>query len=155
LATPDTGIKVLDELGHRISVGPGDPKTSDVLYYAQLLIEVEGWNDRKTTSTSSTADGWTLHDAIGEACTRLSADRPGGRGSKDAPYTTVSGNSATLRSAAQAAVDAELQRMLDSGEWKPSQDPMQTSGRLDYSFNDEASSKDEVLAVLTRAREAS
>lgn len=147
-------VRALDELGHRVRVGPGDPSTADVLYYAALLIESEGWNNLRTSGTESSRNaGWSIHDAIGEACRRLSDTQGGGGsyGSKDATYTSSSGTAASLRTPAQAAVDDELQRMVDAGEWAR---PTSSAGRIDYDFNDAATKQDEVLAVLHRARAA-
>ena len=144
-----------DESGHRATVGPGDPQAADVLEYAQLLIETEGWNQISVSGNeSSSTVGWTLHDAIGEACRRLSAGTAAGgsRGSKDAVYTTTRQGqtiSVGLRTDAQQAVDNELQRMADAGEWSAG-----TAGRIDYDYNDQARSEDDVIGVLRRAREA-
>lgn len=148
-------IETLDEAGRRIRVGPGDPTAQAVLEYAALLIETEGWNDQATTGQGSASNvGWTLHDSIGEACRRLSATQPGSRGSKDAVYQDASGLNVSLREGAQDAVDNELRRMAEAGEWTPPQGgDMQT--RPDYTYNDDpATTQDDVLAVLRRAREA-
>lgn len=151
-------VERIGDTGHSVRVGPGDVATADVLEYACLLIQTEGWNHRdpatRVREESSTTHGWTLHDSIGEACTRLSGTAPGVRGSKEGAYTSARTNSAeTMRPYAQAAVDQELNRMVEAGEWTPVADDA-SSGRIDYDFNDTAQSVDEVLGVLTRAREA-
>lgn len=129
-----------------------------MLEYARLLIETEGWNNLSQSGQESSAStGWTLHDSIGEACRRLSAfgQPPGSRrgGSKDAVYerqTPTGPVSVTLRTDAQNAVDAELQRMADAGEWtNPG-----TAARIDYAYNDQATGQQQIIDVLNRAREA-
>ena len=147
-------VTAIDQEGHRVRVGPADPTTADVLEYAALLIETEGWNQRSVTGAeSSVQNGWTLHDSIGEACTRLSASPGLERGNKDASYMNAEGRSVSLRTGAQTAVDAELQRRIDAGEWDGQGGG--TEGRIDYRFNDDpATTQDAVLDVLRAAREA-
>lgn len=143
-------VQQLDDSGHRVRVGPGDPTASDVLEYAQLLIETEGWNQTETDyAPSNRESGWTLHDAIGEACKRLSARPSGGGGSKDAVYTSTEGSSVGLRTGAQDLVDDTLQDMAEAGDW----DHTDGGDRIDYDYNDQASDVSEIIAVLQTARE--
>ena len=157
MATPHN-IETLDQAGRRVRVGPGDPGAKDVLEYAQLLIETEGWNQINTSGQeSSRTTGWSLHDSIGEACRRLSSTDPTPHsrgGSKDAVYQAQREGQAvsvSLRAEAQGAVDAELGRMAEAGDWTPSPN----AARTDYDYNDgQGRTQDEIIAVLQRAREA-
>lgn len=130
-----------------ITIGRGIPTAADVLDYSIALIEEYGWNqmpvgdnpaakEGKPTVESSNETGFTLHDSIGESCTRLSkaAEGAGGKGTKD--WTVYEGDKAhNLRKQATALVAKHL-----------------PDGMNDQNFNDQAKSVDEVLDVLRKAR---
>ena len=91
----------------RISVGRKVPSARDVIDYALALVEVFGVNMDARTQQSSETTGYTLHDAIGEACTRLSAkvEEPGsGRAGKDWQVPDDQGTTRHLRQEATARI---------------------------------------------------
>ena len=124
-----------------VVVGPEEPTVEDVLEYAEVLIEEEGWNPGKSVegmmTESSPEQGWTLHDAIGEANTRLYPKEMGG-GGKEGIALEAHGHQ-TTRQVATAAVVAAL--------------PASAKGD-DKAFNDKAKGAADVIKVLRKAREA-
>ena len=120
--------------GKAVKVGPAEPGAAEVLEYAAELITTEGWNQfLKTKQESSPTVGWTLHDAIGEANTRLY--KPLGGNDKEG-LVTSSGDTTRKR-----AVTAVLNAIGN------------TTADADKTFNDEAKKMQEVLDVLKKARE--
>lgn len=125
----------------RIRVGAKSPTAADVLEYARELIATFGWNPgfravdtgEAVGQESSEEAGYTLHDSIGEACTRLS-QATGVSASKDWAITDMEGTARNLRAEAVGLVQAELPDGLD-----------------DKTFNDKAAGVDEVYAVLDAA----
>lgn len=132
----------------RFAVGRGLPTADDVLDYAILLIEVFGWNNfGETGRTSSEEVGFTLHDSVGEACTRLSAavEPAGSSGSgKDWVAQDASGATRQMREEATQAVSTAIQ---ESGFQVPS------GVRDDYAFNDAAANEGEIIDLLRAAKE--
>lgn len=132
----------------RFAVGRGLPTADDVLDYAILLIEVFGWNDFAVTGRTSSEDvGFTLHDAVGEACTRLSAavePAGSGRAGKDWQAQDATGEVRQMREVATEAVSKAIE---ESGFQPPS------GVRDDYAFNDAAASDVEILDLLRAAKE--
>lgn len=115
-----------------VQVDPGEPSAEEVLEYAELLIETEGWNSRPNDEESSPEVGWTLHDAIGEANRRLFGEVTRSDG-KDGVKLKAGGNTRT-------AATEKLAKVL---------------GRKDDKvFNDKAKDVSEVLGVLRQARGA-
>lgn len=124
-------ITVIDE--KTVLVEPGEPDPDDVLEYAELLIDVEGWNDfAKTRTESSPEQGWTLHDSIGEANRRLFGETPRSSG-KDGISLTAGGTTRT-------EATSKLQKVLGR--------------KTDTEFNDRATSPDQIITVLRKARNA-
>lgn len=129
----------------RFAVGRGLPTAEDVIDYAIALIEVFGWNNAGDTGQASNEDaGFTLHDSIGEACTRISAAvEPSGGSSKDWVARDASGQERRMRDEATEAVSTAI---AESGFQPPS------GVRDDYAFNDAAASATEVLDLLRAAK---
>lgn len=129
----------------RFAVGRGLPTAGDVIDYAILLIERFGWNSSGGSQTSSEDVGFSLHDSIGEACTRLSAAvEPSGGSNKDWVAQDAEGNTRHMRDEATKAVDtaiSETNFTTPPGE------------RADYAFNDAAKDEGEVLNLLRAAKE--
>lgn len=143
-------VRVLDE--HSVHVGPDEIDVDLVLETAEVLIEEYGWRQGErpqgqgsvfdacsTPDASGNAIGFSLHDAINGACEKLSswtdASRTPGVSSKDFNYTTADHRTSSLRAEATAAVTRVL-----------------PDGKTDIVFNDEATSADEIVAVLREAR---
>lgn len=130
----------------RFAVGRGLPTAGDVIDYAILLIERFGWNSSGGSQTSSEDVGFTLHDSIGEACTRLSAAvEPSGGSNKDWVAQDAEGKTRHMRDEASTAVDKAIS---ESGFTPPSE-----GVRADYAFNDAAKDEGEVLDLLRAAKE--
>lgn len=128
----------------RIIVDPEDLDVGDFLEYAELAIERFGWRqgERKEITDDNMAlvaekDGLSLHDAIGYTNVMLGGSEPGTAGGKDATTYSRVGSHRSMRQEMTRAVQAVL-----------------PEGKDDKTFNDEAKSKDEVLAVLREARGA-
>ena len=123
--------------GRTVKVGPSEPSAADVLLYAEMLIEEEGWHKIDPTARveSGPETGWTLHDAIGEANRRLFPESMGG-GGKEGIRISASGE--TTRQAATKAV----------------KDQLPSTASDDKTFNDKAKSKTAIVNVLRKAREA-
>lgn len=121
-------ITVIDE--KTVEIIPGEPDPIDVIEYAELLIDVEGWNPRTNDEESSPEVGWTLHDAVGEANRRLFPSASG-TGSKDG--IDIPSLGATTREAATKLI-------------------RKVTGKDDMLFNDKAKSADEIFAALRKAR---
>lgn len=132
----------------RFRVGRKPPSARDVIDYALALVETYGVNLDGGQGSNETV-GYSLHDAIGEACTRLSAavEEPGsGRAGKDWQVPDDEGTIRHLRQEATARVNEAI---TATGFVSPG------SGlELDKEFNDNATSPDEVIGVLTAAKEA-
>lgn len=132
----------------RFAVGRGLPTAGDVIDYAIALIEVFGWNNAGDTGQASNEQaGFTLHDSIGEACTRLSAAvEPAGSGTagKDWMAQDASGATRHMREEATQAVSTAIE---ESGFQVPS------GVRDDYAFNDAAANETEILDLLRAAKE--
>lgn len=128
-------ITVIDE--KTVHVEPGEADPADVLEYAELLVDTEGWNDFVKTGTESSREvGWTLHDSIGEANRRLFGETNGGRGDgKDGVRRPSTGG--TTRQDATALLQKHLGRHGD-----------------DRKFNDKATSAEQIITVLRKARGA-
>jgi hypothetical protein len=136
----------------RVEVGGGLPSAADVLDYAAALIEAFGWNNTKPGAyeESGESQGFTLHDAVGEACSRLSAaTEPAAGQRKDWVIQDRAGNDVRLRDRAAGAVVAELEarkgKRVGGRPWQ---------GGSDMKFNDQAKQASEVLSVLEAAKEA-
>jgi hypothetical protein len=131
----------------RFAVGRGLPTAEDVIDYAILLIEVFGWNNYGETGQSSNeTNGFTLHDSIGEACTRISAavePAETGRGGKDWVASDGSGAERRMRDEATQAVSTAI---AESGFTPPQ------GVKDDYAFNDAAADANEVLDLLRAAK---
>jgi hypothetical protein len=129
----------------RVTVGRRTPTARDVLDYASALVEAFGWNGKAKDGTESGDEaGYSLHDAVGEACTRLSrAVTPGAqKGTKDWQVPDETGAMKNLRQAANTLVAAEVIK-IDG--------PQAT----DYTFNDKARRKAaDIIGVLQTARDA-
>lgn len=130
----------------RVTVGRESPTARDVLDYAKALIRAFGWNSKvKDGVASSEANGFTLHDAVGESCTRLSKAATGSsQGTKSWSVQTHEGVSRDLRvEATQAITDA-----VTDTDFRI--DPS-AGGAPDIQFNDKAKGEDEILAILEAA----
>jgi hypothetical protein len=126
------------EMEGRLRITPDEVDAKDVLEYAELLIETEGWNPFKGDSRQESSDkvGWTLHDAIGEANRRLLP-----RHGKEGPRLSTGKNA---RDDAMAKLFAALPRR----KW------LQGVSEPDKTFNDRVTEVEEVLKVLRKARGA-
>lgn len=129
----------------RVTVGRETPTARDVLEYAAALIRAFGWNSKIGDGIeSSEATGFTLHDAVGESCTRLSKAATGtSQGTKSWSVQTYEGVSRDLRvEATQAIHDAVVESGLDISK----------SGQAaDIQFNDQAKDDAEIIAILDAA----
>ena len=129
--------------GDRITVEPEDVRVNDFLEYAELAIERFGWRqgDRKQVTEGddmvqvAEKDGLSLHDAIGYTNVML-GNEPGKPTGKDGSTITASGSRAMRNEMTQA-----VQKVLPKG-------------KDDKTFNDEAKSVEDVIAVLRLARGA-
>jgi hypothetical protein len=130
----------------RVTVGRESPSAADVLKYAAALIRAFGWNQyTKTHAGSSEQQGYTLHDAIGESCTRLSrAVGDTTSSGKDWRVQDVEGRERNLRTEATSAVATAIRA---SGFTSDPNSP----DALDVQFNDKATDEGQVLAVLDAA----
>lgn len=110
----------IDQERRRVIVRPDEPDADDILEYAEALISAEGWNRWEQTHTESSSEqGWTLHDAIGEANRRLfNPSRPVGDGKEG--VTTSRGKS--TREEATAKLKAVLPQGKDDKTWDNEQD---------------------------------
>jgi hypothetical protein len=120
--------------GKVVQVEPDLQNEKDILEVAQALIEVYGWNNTKKDAytPSSEKQGYTLHDAIGEAGVRISADPGVANGTKDA---------FGLRQQAIELVEAHT--------------PMRQGVRLsDQQANDAARDAAQIIRILEKARAA-
>lgn len=137
----------------RVRAGISPPNVGDVLDYAIAMIEAYGWNGAvKDGTPSSETAGYSLHDSVGEACTRLSKavdPRQAGRGSKDWSVRDADGIEANLRELATARIN---QAITDSG-FVPDAEQASAGYSLDVAFNDKAADAAAVLSVLRSARE--
>jgi len=134
----------------RVTVGRETPSAADVLDYAAEMIRTFGWNKIKggTVTPSSDEVGYTLHDAIGEACTRLSKTvaPAGSSGSKDWTVTNSEGVEKNLRNEATRAVEAAIKETTFK--------VAPAGATIDQQYNDKAKNVDQVLAILDKARAA-
>ena len=137
-------MSVTVEESGRIVVGVvEDLEVNDFLEYAELAIERFGWRqgERKEVTQDdmpevAAKDGLSLHDAIGYTNVMLGGEAPGKATGKDAPTHARGMQSArSMRDEMTKAVKAVLPK-----------------GEDDKTFNDKAKRKDEVIAVLRKAR---
>lgn len=126
---------------NRITVEPEDVDVNDFLEYAEHAIQRYGWRqgERKQVTEDdmpkvAEKEGLSLHDAIGYTNVMLGGDRTGEPTGKDAGTPSRSGSKA-MRNEMTSAVQKVLPK-----------------DKNDKTFNDEAKSVDEVLAVLREAR---
>jgi hypothetical protein len=144
-------MKVIsEEGGRRVTVEEGGLTAVDGLEWVEALIEEKGWNPGKRTGKeilpSSQADGYTLHDAIGQFGTEF-ATAGAYKGGKDGVYTDPqTGAMAYIRNDMTRHVEAAIQ---ETGFAKPKN----FQGTVDQAFNDRAKDVSEVLAVVARAIE--
>lgn len=125
------------EKGRHVRVTPDKPLVEDVLEYAEALIDTFGWNAEGGTVGSNEQNGYSLHDAVGEANERLFPTSGGGRGGKEGPTMTDEGQ--TMRT----LVMARLNKVLPQGGAEP-----------DKAFNDKAKKVEDIKKVLAAARAA-
>lgn len=137
----------------RVRAGISPPGAGDVLDYAIALIEAYGWNGAVKDGTASSEEaGFSLHDAVGESCTRLSKavdPRTSGRGNKDWSVPDAGGMERNLRELATARIN---QAITESG-FVPDEEQRSAGYALDVAFNDKAADAEAVLSVLRDARE--
>lgn len=129
----------------RVTVGRETPSARDVLEYATALIRAFGWNSKIGDGVeSSESTGYTLHDAVGESCTRLSKAATGGsQGTKSWSVTTHEGVARDLR---VEATDAIAEAVVDTGF-----DLSKSGSGADIQFNDQAKDEAEIIAILEAA----
>ncbi len=148
-------------MSESIRIGPETVGAADVLEYAEALIEQFGWRQGGRSGEGGSVydacvkEGFSLHDAIGAACERLSVvvgeeTAPSSRrssGDKEFSYsgTTPQGDkiSGSIRTEATEKVFAAIAKRTGDDTLS------------DVTFNDKAQSKDDVIAVLREARKES
>lgn len=144
----------------RVSTGSGLPHAVDILDYATALIRAYHWNGKAHEGVQSNeVNGFTLHDAVGEACRRLStAVEPQGKGNqKDWVAQDQTGQTRNMRQEANRYLLPACQAKLDegiTGKKTAIKAASDAGTAADVILNDVAKDEQVILDALSDARDA-